>query len=379
MESGAAAVVVSPSSKGLKDENENERSFDLKLLHKEADIPKQFIWSASHLVKGSSEKLDTPFIDLKAIKGDEAAMATAAELVRKACMKHGFFEVTNHGVDLSLINATYQEFDSIFKLPLNKKLGARKNPLGYSCGLSDRFSSNLPWKEIFTYRYNYLHHSDSQVVDFFNSIFHEDFQGIGLVNQKYCEAIKKLSMDILELLAISLGVDRSHFQRFFEDCEGIVRGNSYPPCKNFNLTFGVGPHCDPTSITILHQDQVGGLEVFVDGKWLAVPPRSETPDAFVINIGDTFTALSNGIYKSCLHRVLVNEEVERKSLTFFMNPRGDKTVRPPNNLFENEEQRKYPDFKWSELYEYTQKRQRADAETLPNFVTWLRASKPSNF
>lgn len=105
------------------------------------------------------------------------------------------------------------------------------------------------------------------------------------VYQKYCEAMKDLSLVIMELLAISLGVDRGHYRRFFEDGDSIMRCNYYPPCNRANLTLGTGPHTDPTSLTILHQDQVGGLEVFVDNKWLAVRPRSE---ALVINIGDTF-------------------------------------------------------------------------------------------
>ena len=97
--------------------------------------------------------------------------------------------------------------------------------------------------------------------------------------------MKELSLVIMELLAISIGVDRLHFRQFFEDGESIMRCNSYPPCNSSSLTLGTGPHSDPTSLTILHQDQVGGLEVCVDNKWLAVRPR---PDAFVINIGDTF-------------------------------------------------------------------------------------------
>ncbi|RDX73381.1 Gibberellin 20 oxidase 2, partial [Mucuna pruriens] len=77
-------------------------------------------------------------------------------------------------------------------------------------------------------------------------------------------------------------------------------------------------------------------------------------------------------------KVLVNREVERKSLTFFVNPRGDRTVKPPNNLFENEEERKYPDFTWTQFFEFTQKHRRADADTLRDFVSWLQSSKPPN-
>lgn len=105
------------------------------------------------------------------------------------------------------------------------------------------------------------------------------------IYQKYCEAMKKLSGLILELLGISLGVDRSYYKKYFEDGSSIMRCNYYPPCNNSGLTLGTGPHCDPTSLTILHQDQVGGLQVFADNKWQSVRPRK---DALVVNIGDTF-------------------------------------------------------------------------------------------
>lgn len=105
------------------------------------------------------------------------------------------------------------------------------------------------------------------------------------VYQRYCEAMRELSLEIMELLAISLGVNRRHYRKFFDDSSSIMRCNYYPPCRNSELTMGTGPHCDPNSLTILHQDQVGGLEVFANNKWQAVRPR---PDALVINIGDTF-------------------------------------------------------------------------------------------
>lgn len=52
--------------------------------------------------------------------------------------------------------------------------------------------------------------------------------------------------------------------------------------------MGTGPHSDPTALTILHQDQTGGLEVFVNDKWQTVRPRQ---DALVINLGDTFMVI----------------------------------------------------------------------------------------
>lgn len=97
--------------------------------------------------------------------------------------------------------------------------------------------------------------------------------------------MSKLSLKVMELLGESLGVGRAYFREFFEGNDSIMRLNYYPPCKKPDLTLGTGPHCDPTSLTILHQDNVGGLEVFVDEKWYSIPPNT---NAFVVNIGDTF-------------------------------------------------------------------------------------------
>ena len=105
------------------------------------------------------------------------------------------------------------------------------------------------------------------------------------VFQEYCEAMSKLSLGIMELLGMTLGVGRECFRDFFEGNESVMRLTYYPPCQKPELALGTGPHCDPTSLTILHQDQVEGLQVFVDGRWYSVAPKE---DAFVVNIGDTF-------------------------------------------------------------------------------------------
>ncbi|CAK7354814.1 unnamed protein product [Dovyalis caffra] len=353
--------------------------FDSSFLQKEASLPTAFIWPNGDLVRNQDE-LKEPLIDLEGfLKGDEVATAQAAELVRTACLNHGFFQVTNHGVDISLIHAAHEGIDKIFKLPLDKKLSVLRKPgdvSGYSGAHAHRYSSKLPWKETFSFGYHGDDDSEPLVVDYFKSVVGEDFQQTGWVYQRYCEAMKKVSLLIFELLAISLGVDRLHYRKFFEDGSSIMRCNYYPPCNNSTLTLGTGPHCDPTSLTILHQDQVGGLEVFANNKWQTIQPR---PEALVVNIGDTFMALSNGRYKSCLHRAVVNRHRERRSLVFFVSPKEEKVVRPPQDLVCREGPRKYPDFTWSDLLEFTQKHYRADVATLHSFIQWLLSSKPSTF
>ncbi|XP_002527606.2 gibberellin 20 oxidase 2 [Ricinus communis] len=354
--------------------------FDPSFLKKQDDMPTQFIWAEGDLISATDE-LNEPLVDLNGfLKGDEEETARAAKLVRSACLKYGFFQVSNHGVDADLIRAAYQEIDTIFKLPFDKKLSIGKKPgsvYGYAFAHSDRFSSKLPWKETLSCGY---HAEDTKpvVADYFKHVLGEDFERTGVIYQRYCEEMMKLSLVIFELLAISLGVDRFHYRKYFEDGgTSIMRCNYYPSCNNPSLTLGTGPHCDPTSLTILHQDDVGGLDVFADHKWRSVRPR---PNALVINIGDTFMALTNGKYKSCLHRAVVNKESERRSIAFFVNPKEDKVVKPPEDDVACRElgERKYPDFTWSDLLKFTQNHYRSDDGTLQAFTHWFLSSKPSN-
>lgn len=110
--------------------------------------------------------------------------------------------------------------------------------------------------------------------------------------------MNKLAMAIFKLLEVSLGVEaEEYYSKLFKEGTSIMRCNYYPKCEQPELVLGTGPHADPTSITILHQDQVGGLEVFSDDKWKSVRP---CPNALVINIGDTFMVHYNCGYFFCL-------------------------------------------------------------------------------
>ncbi|KAJ0086744.1 hypothetical protein Patl1_08226 [Pistacia atlantica] len=130
-----------------------------------------------------------------------------------------------------------------------------------------------------------------------------------------------------------------------------MRWNYYPACKERGLTLGTGPHADPTSLTILYQEDPG-LDVFIVNKWMVVRPH---PGALVINIGETFT--------------------ERVTLAFFVNPRDDKVVSPPPDLLATQGTRLYPDFTWSNLHRSTQLQCRVYNDTLENFTKWFLSSK----
>lgn len=172
----------------LKDENnDGVLVFDSNLLQKQASLPKQFLWPVGDQVNTVQEELKEPLINLEGfLRGDEMETARAAELIGAACLSHGFFQVTNHGVDTSLIHAAHSEIETIFNMPMDKKIGARRKPgsvSGYSGAHADRYSSKLPWKETFSFwhqacDYHQQHHP--VVVEYFTSALGEDYEQTGL-------------------------------------------------------------------------------------------------------------------------------------------------------------------------------------------------------
>lgn len=132
-----------------------------------------------------------------------------------------------------------------------------------------------------------------------------------LICEKYCEAMEKLCLVIMELL----GIEGLHYRKFLEDGCLLMRCNYNPPCKEFDQTLGSGPHCDPTSITILHQDQVGGLQIFSNNKWQAIPPRS---DAFVSTLVIHLRYFLFLWYYICLFKYLFTFKCWRLFIYFLM-------------------------------------------------------------
>lgn len=98
--------------------------------------------------------------------------------------------------------------------------------------------------------------------------------------------IERLARQLLELLTEGLGLDPTRFNHYVDkDRMMSMRFNLYPPCPQPELAIGLRAHTDPHLLTILHQDEIAGLQVHIDDEWVTVKPR---PDCFVINIGDLF-------------------------------------------------------------------------------------------
>ncbi|KAK4584040.1 hypothetical protein RGQ29_021967 [Quercus rubra] len=126
----------------------------------------------------------------------------------------------------------------------------------------------------------------------------------------------KVAEALLELLSEGLGVEAERFKDlgFLEG--KLVVGHCYPYCPQPDLTVGITSHTD-SGLTVLLQNQVGGLQVKHGDEWVDVEP---IPGPLTVNIGDFIQIISNDNYVSVEHRVLAKASKEpRISAVAFFN------------------------------------------------------------
>ncbi|KMT00550.1 hypothetical protein BVRB_9g218490 [Beta vulgaris subsp. vulgaris] len=316
------------------------------------DVNPDFIQPSEYRSNPSSivEANEIPVIDISS-----ASDAVIGE-IKEACEKWGFFQVVNHGVPLEIREKVELAARKFFGLPLEEKKKVRRdeeNPLGYYD--SDHTKNVRDWKEIFDFTVE-----DPTLVPASHVIGDEEIKE--LRNQwpdcppdfreaceEYTQEMMKLSFKLLELIALSLSIPADRLSDCFKDHTSFVRINYYPPCPFPDLALGVGPHKDSGALTVLAQDDVGGLEVKrkTDGAWILVKP---IPDAYIINVGDVIQVWSNDKYESVEHRVKVNSEKERLSIPFFFNPSHYVMVKPFDELIDEQNSAKYREYNYGKFY-----------------------------
>lgn len=100
---------------------------------------------------------------------------------------------------------------------------------------------------------------------------------------EYCSSVRGLVLRLLGAISESLGLKSDYIEKVLGKQAQHMALNYYPPCPQPELTYGLPGHTDPNLITILLQDDVPGLQVLRNGKWVAVNP---IPNTFIVNIGD---------------------------------------------------------------------------------------------
>jgi isopenicillin N synthase-like dioxygenase len=142
----------------------------------------------------------------------------------------------------------------------------------------------------------------------------------------YIDELTRVGQEVLGAVALSLDMPEDYFAASYTaDPTVLFRIFHYPPADPADEGWGVGEHTDYGLLTLLLQDDNGGLQVHTPTGWIEAPPL---PDTFVCNIGDMLERLTGGWYRSTPHRVRNTSGRDRLSFPFFMDPAFTAEVPP---------------------------------------------------
>ncbi|XP_059631985.1 gibberellin 2-beta-dioxygenase 2-like [Cornus florida] len=338
---------------------------------------------------------EPPIIDLSNER------AEVSKLIVKACEEYGFFKVMNHGVPEDVIRRMEEESFEFFAKPASEKQLAGP-PFGYG-------SKNIGFNgDVGEVEYLLLYTNPPSISQKYITISNDPTK-ISFAVCGYIEAVRGLACEILDLMAEGLRVpDTSVFSRLIRDVDSdsILRLNHYPPlhltadsCFKDNDTspsylhplhhqnpphhhqntttnnstnkigFGVvsekkkigfGEHSDPQILTILRSNDVGGLQISVEGGvWVPISPD---PAAFCVNVGDVLQAMTNGRFVSVKHKVLSNiSDKSRMSMVYFCGPPLNAKIAPLPELVTAATPSLYRPFTWAEFKEVINSLRLADS------------------
>lgn len=296
----------------------------------------------AHVSIGEIPRIDvTPLID-------GGAVDDVAAQIDVACRVHGFFTVVGHGVDPALPERLEAAARAFFALDVTEKArvamarGGRAwrgwFPVGgeLTAGVADvkeglYFGTELATDDPRVAAGTLLHGPN---------LWPEHPVELRPIVEAWMTAMARLASRLLEAVAVGLDLPADWFvEHLTGEPTTLFRIFRYPPTtevvgasgdgeggpESTTNRWGVAEHTDYGLLTILAQDNHGGLQVRGGDGWLEVPPE---PDALVCNIGDMLDRITGGRYRSTPHRVVVSTGSERLSFPYFFDPGWDTEVQP---------------------------------------------------
>ncbi|XP_022719849.1 1-aminocyclopropane-1-carboxylate oxidase homolog 1-like [Durio zibethinus] len=250
------------------------------------------------------DSFQIPIIDLKDIKSDPAAHTEIVEKIKYASEKWGFFQLINHSIPQDVMSKVLAGVHRFHEQPNEAKMGfySRENEKKV------RFTSNYD-----LYQSKAASWRDTLVcVMAPNPPPPEEYPiACREILMEYSKHVQNIGQILFGLLSEALGLNPSHLTDM-----GCLEGHAlfcqyYPACPEPDRTLGHAKHCDPDFLTVLLQDQIGGLQVLHQDHWIDVPPLE---GALIVNIGDLLQLISNDKFRSVQHRVLANRAGPRVSV-----------------------------------------------------------------
>ncbi len=277
----------------------------------------------------------TEFTEIPVIRlGDRTDSEIAAEF-RAAYGTTGFGYIEDHGIDPALVEAVYDASQRFHALPLENKMAITvdRSHRGYiPINTSTDVNSTLAdvTKPNQSASFMMMREDEKADPDVYLSGPNRwpDLPGFRETLQAYTNEMSNLGRRLMRIALQAADVADTSTLDAFDEPTIWLRLLHYPPQPDASPDdlFGSAPHTDFGCLTLLSQDNVGGLQVKTPaGNWVDVPTR---PGAFVVNVGDMLHRMSNGRLLSTPHRVINRSGRERYSVPFFFDPHVNTMIEP---------------------------------------------------
>ncbi len=279
------------------------------------------------------KEIDTsaiPIIDIGPLRDGSAESGVARE-IHEASRDVGFLYIRNHGIDPELIAEAHRKGLAFFRQDdeIKREVSINQDHRGYlrpgASKMDDDATADL--KESFVWGHDFPQSQRMRPLEGVNQ-WPASMPGLRPVLERYIVAASEVARHVLRGCALGLGLSADTFLQRTSRPLSRASLTYYPPQPE-NLgpdVFGVSPHTDFGVLTVLHQDEVGGLHVQdYEGEWVAAPP---VPGTLVVNVGDLLARWSNSKLRSTPHRVINRSGRERLSIVLAFDPDFDTLIDP---------------------------------------------------
>ncbi|CAH1435730.1 unnamed protein product [Lactuca virosa] len=308
--------------------------------------------------------LKLPVIDFAELHGPNHEQVITS--LAHACQHYGFFQVINHGISSDVLSEMIDVARRFFELPLKEREKYMSTDVHslvrYGTSFNQMKDGVLCWRDFLKLVCTTEAHSQWPSSP-------SDFREMGV---GYARETQMLFQSLMEAILESLGLEEKNthnktpktnqesgndnreenydiIKKDIGDGSQLMVVNCYPPCPEPELTFGMPPHSDYGFLTLLLQDEVEGLQILHKDHWVTIKPH---PQSFVVNIGDHLEILSNGRYKSVMHRVLANSKKSRISVASLHSLAFTAVIRPWPMLINDENPKRYKDTDFADFVQY---------------------------
>jgi len=271
-----------------------------------------------------------PLIDIAGLYSEDlAARKAVATEIHKAARYTGFFYIAGHRVPQALMEQQLEWTRRVFALPDADKQAARLALSPCRRGWEGLATQVLDEGTPPDYKESYYVGRDlgpdhpyvrARLANHGPNQWPAALPELATATMAYFDAVSAVDHLLMRGLALSLELPEDYFEAMMQEPMPILRMIHYPPQpeRAQENQLGAGAHTDWGAMTLLLQDQVGGLEVQgSDGQWVRATP---IPGTFVVNLGDLIARWTNGLYHSNMHRVRNGGGHDRYSIAYFGNP-----------------------------------------------------------